>query len=308
MILIWGTTWAAIRIGLEDVPPLTGVALRFGVASALLLALAAVLRVPIASSRERALWVVHGVLSFTVSYSVTYWAEQWIPSGLAAVLFATFPLFVGLLAHLILPAERLTLLAVAGILLGFFGVATIFSEDLNALAGPGVVLAAGVMLLSPLAAAMGNVAVKRWGSGIHPVSLNAGGMLLTTGVVGGAALALERGRPLDFTPQALGSILYLAVMGSAVAFSLYFWLLQHVRATRLALVAYGIPIVAVAVGALAFDEPVTLRVILGAVLVLAGCALATRRGGAVGHQSPGSPSAPMPNRPAGGGSTPQTYT
>lgn len=277
MILIWGTTWAAIRIGLADVPPFTGVAMRFTVAAILLFALAAVLRAPMGSPRERGLWLVHGVFSFCISYSVTYWAEQWVPSGLAAVLFATFPLFVAVLAHLVLPRERLGLLAAAGVVVGFLGVATIFSEDLATLGGPRVVLAGGVMLLSPLAAAIGNVAVKRWGSGVHPVSLNAGAMLLTAAVVGGVAFAFERDQPIELTRAAIGSILYLAVFGSAVAFTLYFWLLQHVAATRLSLIAYGIPIVAVLVGALLFDEPLTPRLAAGTGLVLAGCSLAGRR-------------------------------
>ena len=85
--------------------------------------------------REKVLWLVNGVLSFCLSYSAVYWSEQYIPSGLAAVLFATYPLFVAALAHFLLPGERLAPVAVVGMVLGFAGVAVIFSDDLTLLGG-----------------------------------------------------------------------------------------------------------------------------------------------------------------------------
>lgn len=288
MIAIWGTTWAAIRVGLEDVPPFAGVALRFALASVVLLGVALALGLrPGATARERRMWLLHGPLSFAISYAVTYWAEQWVPSGLTAVLFATFPLFLALLAHRFLPGERLGPLAAGGILLGFAGVLVIFSEDLAVLGGRQVTVAAAVMLLAPFASAVGNVVVKRWGAGIHPVSLNFGGMALTAVVVGALAAAVERDRPVEMTGTAVASILYLAIFGSALAFCLYFWLIQHMPATQLGLIAYAIPIVAVGVGALAFDEPVTPRLLLGAALVIAGTGLASRTRRPVPVTSPG---------------------
>jgi len=278
MIAIWGTTWAAIRVGLEDVPPFTAVALRFALASVVLLGVALALGLrPGVAARERRMWLVHGPLSFAVSYAVTYWAQQWVPSGLTAVLFATFPLFLALLAHPFLPGERLGPTAVVGVLLGFAGVAVIFSEDLAVLGGREVALASAVMLLAPLASAVGNVVIKRWGEGIHPVTLNFGGMALTAVVVGALAAVVERGRPVEMTTPAVLSILYLALFGSALAFCLYFWLIQHMPATQLGLIAYAIPVVAVCVGAIAFDEPVTARLVVGAALVIAGTTLASGR-------------------------------
>jgi drug/metabolite transporter (DMT)-like permease len=278
LVTIWGTTWSVIRIGLGGIPPVTGVALRFALAGVLLwgLALAIGLRGP----RLRApiaLWITHGLLTFGVSYGLVYWAEQWVPSGLAAVLFATFPLFVALLAHLFLPGERLRLTAALGLALGFGGVALVFSEDFSALGGPRVAFAGAVMLLSPLASAVAQVAIKRWWNHVHPVPLNAGAMVLAGAVMGMLAAGVERGRPVELTPAAVGALLYLTVLGTAVAFSLYFWLLRHMRATRLSLMAYAIPVVAMAVGATLFREPITPRVVAGAGLVIAGTALASWR-------------------------------
>ena len=278
LTLIWGSTWAVIRLGLEGIPPLTGVALRFAIAGAILLVLIPRFGVRFTWSREElGLWAVNGLLSFTASYTIVYWAEQHIPSGLAALLFATYPLFVAVIAHFALPGERLGWRASGGILLGFAGVAVIFSDDLQLLGGANVREVALVMLLSPIVSAVATVAVKRWGAGIHPLSLTAVPMLLTAAVVGTLALALERGATLVFDLRSVGSLLYLAVFGSAVTFTIYYWMLARARATQVALIAYTIPIVAVAVGALLFQEPIRPRVVLGGVLVLMGVAAVTRR-------------------------------
>lgn len=278
LTLIWGTTWAAIRLGLEGIPPLTGVALRFAIAGALLLALVPRLGVRFRWSREElGLWAINGLFAFTASYTIVYWAEQHIPSSLTALLFATYPLFVAVIAHFTLPGERLGWRAAGGILLGFAGVAVIFSDDLRLLGGAQVRVVALVMLLSPLVSAVATVAVKRWGQGLHPLSLTAVPMLLTAGVVGALALALERGARVVFDLRSVGALLYLAVLGSAVTFTIYYWMLARVPATRVALIAYTIPIVAVAVGALLFQEPVRPRVLLGGGLVLIGVAVVTRR-------------------------------
>ena len=276
LVLIWGTTWAVIRIGLAGVPPFTGVALRFAIAGGLLLLLALRFGVRLGRSRrERGLWLLNGLLSFCISYSVVYWSEQYVPSGLAAVLFATNPLFVALLAHVLLPGERLSAPALLGLLLGFAGVAVIFSDDLRLLGGEGVRFAALVMLVSPLAAAIASVAVKRWGGGIHPLSLAAVPMLLCAFVMGPIALVLEHERPLVFDARSVSAMLYLAILGSALTFTVFYWLLAHAPATRVALVSYLIPVVAVGVGAALFDEPLRPRILAGSALILGGVAIVT---------------------------------
>jgi drug/metabolite transporter (DMT)-like permease len=278
LTVIWGTTWAAIRIGLEGVPPFTGVSLRFALAGTVLLALARPLGARLGRGRhEKALWVVNGLLSFCLSYAAVYWSEQYIPSGLAAVLFATYPLFVAALAHVLLPGERLAPIAVAGMALGFAGVAVIFSDDLALLGGETVRTAALVMLVSPVVSAAASVVVKRWGGDVHPLSLAAVPMLIAGVVMGAVALLLEQHRPLVFDARSVGALLYLALLGSAVTFTIYYWLLARVKATEVALMSYLIPIVAVAVGALLFDEPLRPRLLAGSALVLAGVVLVSRR-------------------------------
>jgi drug/metabolite transporter (DMT)-like permease len=273
LVVIWGTTWAAIRIGLTDIPPWTGAALRFLIAGSLLLALARALGVRFEGSRrERRLWLVNGTGSFLLSYGIVYWAEQTVPSGLTAVVFATFPLFVAVLAHFLLPGERLTIRSLGGLALGFGGVLVLLSPQLDVTApAPGALL---VLLLAPLAAAVANVAVKRWGSGLHPLSLTAVPMLFGAAGLGAVALVWERHHPLVWSPAAVGSLLYLAVFGSALTFTLFFHLLERLPASRLALFNYLVPMVAVATGSALLHEPVTGTLLVGGALILGGCALA----------------------------------
>jgi len=338
LTLIWGTTWAAIRLGLRGIPPFTGVALRFAIAAAALFAVARALGVrlrgaavpaplapatvsaapvaaalsaapalsavpavsaaaaePAAAALSRAsaavapraspwrVWLVNGLLTFFIPYGVLYWAEQWVPSGLAAVLFATSPLWVALAAHFALPAERLRAATAAGVLLGFAGVAVIFSEDLRALGGPRVAGAAAILLLCPLTSAVGVVAVKRWSAGMHPLAIVAMPMALTAAAMGCVALATEASQPVRLAGLPLAALLYLALCGSALSFTLYFWLLGRLPATTLSLINYLIPIVALLIGGFALGESFTARTLAGSALVVGGVAVAMRVRGAPAH-------------------------
>lgn len=277
LTLIWGTTWATIRIGLRGVPPLTGAAIRFALAALVLLVVAKALGVRLGRSPvERRLWLASGILNFAISYGLVYWSEQYLPSALAAVIFASFPLFVALLAHFFLPGERLSAAGAVGVVLGFAGIVILFSEDLTAIGGPQAAFAALVLPLAPFAASIGQILVKRWGAGIHPLSLASGPMAICSLVLGTLALIFERGRPVVLNAASVGSILYLALVGSALAFSLYFYLLARRPATWVALVAYTSPAVAVLVGVLVLDEPFTIRLVIGTAAVLGGVLLSVR--------------------------------
>jgi drug/metabolite transporter (DMT)-like permease len=277
LVLIWGSTWAAIRVSLEGIPPLTGVVIRFTLACLLLLALTPFFGVRLGRSpMERRLWCINAVLTFTISYGLVYWGEQWVPSGLAAVIFATFPLFVAVLAHFFLPGERLRTASFVGVLIGFAGVAVLYSEDLGTLVGPRAGFAAKLMLIAPVASAIANVAVKRWGSGVSPLSVSGVSMGLGALLVVPFAWIVERGREVTFGIRPVLAVVYLAVVGSAVAFTVYYWLLRRLPATSLSLINYATPVVAVLIGTLWLGEPFTLRILLGAALVVAGVAISVR--------------------------------
>ena len=289
LTLIWGTTWAAISISLRGIPPFTGVALRFAIAAALLVVYARLAGIPLAPANRRAkrLRVLHALLTFCGSYGVVFWAEQWVPSSLASVLFATFPLMVAALAHFVLPDERMTTTAFVGSVLGLGGIGVIFAEDFDLLGGPMVAVASLVMLVSPLVGAVVSVAVKRWGSGTNPVSFNAVAMVYAAAIMGVFAAVAERHRPVVFDPAPVAALLYMAIAGTAVTFPLYFWLLEHMEARQVALIGYGTPVVALFLGVVFMGEPITARTMAGSAMVVVGVAVASHLRGGKGLRGKG---------------------
>lgn len=277
LTVVWGTTWAAIRIGLEGIPPVTGVAIRFALAGLVLVVIGWLRGVRFGRlPGEVRLWLINAATTFAGSYGIVYWGEQWVPSGLAAILFATLPLWVVCLGHFLLPGERGGGRSFGGVLLGFAGVALVFSEDFAKFGGAQVLFASLIFLLAPLVSAVGSVSVKRWGKGISPFSIAGVPMLMTGGAMGVLAFVVERGRPLLSplaAPDSWLATLYLALFGSSLTFTLYFWLLARRSAVAASLISYTVPICAVIVGWLAFAEPVTWRLVAGGGVVLAGVAV-----------------------------------
>lgn len=279
LTLVWGTTWAAIRIGLEGIPPLTGVGIRFVIAGVVLLAVALYRRVPLGRKPlERPLWVFNALATFLVPYGLIYWAEQRVPSGLASILFSTFPLWVVLIGRWVLPGERPGPARLAGVVVGFLGVAVIFSEDFGRLGGTDVRLRSATLLGAAAVSATASVVLKRWGGGISPLSHASVPMILGGLGAGVLGLAFERGQPLLLSPGPVLATLYLACFGSALTFTVYYWLLARRSAVAVSLISYTAPVVAVLIGTTFLDEPLTGRIVGGAALVLGGVAGALRAG------------------------------
>src|SRR5262245_15001686 len=173
---IWGSTWLFIKLGLEDLPPLTFAGVRFLLASLILsiIILARGVRWP----RGRNDWIliaIVGLLQFTLNYGLVFWGEQHMPSGLAAVLQSTFPAFGLVIAHFYLPHERITLPKVFGVLMGIVGVGIIFSDQLT-VAGQTALLGSIALVLSAFFGSYGNVLVKAYSQNIDPLVLAAGQM------------------------------------------------------------------------------------------------------------------------------------
>jgi len=174
LCIIWGSTWLAIRIGLEGAPPFLSASLRFAVASVVLVLLGVVFRSKWPQNRtEWALVGFVGVVLFTADYGLIYWGENnGVESGLSAILFATFPLQTALVANAYLKAERFTAQKLLGIGVGFGGVVLIFRSQLGT-AGLEKVFPMLSIVLAATCAAFATVAVKRWGHDTEPISFNA---------------------------------------------------------------------------------------------------------------------------------------
>jgi len=275
---IWGSTWLFIKLGLADLPPLTFAGIRFVLASLILsvLILARGVRWP----RSRSDWIliaIVGLLQFSLNYGLVFWGEQYISSGLAAVLQSTFPAFGLVIAHLYLPYERLTTAKVAGVLLGVAGVVVIFSDQLT-FAGNMALLGSIALVLSALFGSYSNVLVKAYGTQIDPQVLAAGQMVCGFTPLLLLGIATE-GNPLRFhwTRMALLSLAYLVVVGSVIAFALYYWLVRHMDVTKTMLIALVTPVVAVVIGMIVLHERLNWRLFAGAACIISGIGMIVLR-------------------------------
>src|SRR5215217_8321692 len=275
LVLIWSSTWVAIKIGLEDSPALLGAGIRFAAAGVVLLAFAAARRRPLHTDKRLAL--VLGLLPFAFTYGLVYWGEQYIPSGLTAVLFGVMPLYTALLGAALLENEPLRARLLAGVALAICGLALAFAESLELGRGDRAALGAVAVVLSPVGAALGNIALKRRGAALDAIVLNGWGMLLGgAGLLAGSALSEDWGDAV-WGARAVGSIAYLAIVGSAVAFVVLTILLREMSAQAGSFIALMIPFGALGFGALLYDEPITGRAVAGAALVVAGLLAARGR-------------------------------
>jgi len=275
LVLIWSSTWVAIKIGLEDAPALLGAGIRFTAAGVLLLAFAAARRRSLKT--DRLLAVTLGLLPFAFCYGLVYWGEQYIPSGLTAVLFGVMPLYTAVLAALLLQDEPISARLLAGVGLALAGLALAFVESLELGSEERAALGAIAVVLSPLGAALGNVALKRRGASLDAIVLNGWGMLIGGALLLAGSAGSEDWGDAVWSANAIGSILYLAVIGSAVAFVTLTILLRAMSAQASSFIALMIPFGALIFGAVLYSEPITGRAVAGAALVVAGLLAARGR-------------------------------
>ena len=277
---IWGSTWLFIKLGLTDLPPLTFAGIRFVIAATILFSLIAVRRVPLPNhKRDWLLLAVTGVLSFSLNYGLVFWGEQYISSGLAALLQSTLPAFGLVIAHFYLPGERMTLPRIVGVLLGVLGVGVIFSNQLQ-VSGPRAVWGSAALVGSAFCAAYANVLVKRYGLNLQPSVLAAGQMLFGLIPLLLIGIPLE-GNPLKYhwTGIAVIALFYLAIVGTVVAFLLYYWLMHNMDVTKTMLIALVTPVVAVILGMLVLKEELHWRTLIGGAMIISGLSLIVLRRG-----------------------------
>ncbi len=278
LCLIWGSTWLFIKLGLEDLPPISFAGIRFVVAATILLLFLAVRRPPLPRAR-RDWWLIlyTGLLSFSINYGSVFWGEQRVSSGLAAILQAIIPVFGLLIAHYYLPAEQITWAKLCGVLLGIAGVALICADQLHG-GGRAAVAGSLVIVAGAFAVAYSNVRIKLHGGHIDPAVLAAGQMLCGLGPLLLVGFWTE-GNPLKFhwTARAVLALCYLAVVGSCLAFLLYYWLVLRMDVTKTMLISLVTPIIAVLLGMFWLHERLTWRIVVGGAGIMCGIALNMRR-------------------------------
>jgi len=268
---VWGSTFLAIRVGVREVPPFLFAAMRFFIAGSALYGWLRWKGVASPSAREWLSASLLAVLIFVGDYGLLFWAEQRVPSGIAAVMLATIPVFMALAEILFLKTQQLTLRLSLALLIGIGGVAVLVSRSLGF--GERAIDSAGAiaLLVASVNWSVASVLTRKLPlPSSKPMSAGAqmfvGGTFLT---IAGGLLGEFRGFHVEAVSQsAWFALVYLIVAGSIIAFTAYVWLLHHESPTRVGTYAYVNPVVAVMVGYFLGGESVGPRTLLGTLLVL----------------------------------------
>ena len=269
--LVWGSTFLFIRIGVREVPPFLLAGLRFAIAGAVLYLWMLAHGEPSPKLREWRSALLLSVLIFVLDYGLLFWAEQRVPSGVAAVMMATIPAFMALSEIIILRTQRLTLRLTAALLIGLGGVAVLVSRSLN-LGGEAVDRAGGVaLIIGAISWAVGSALTRKLPLP-HSKVMSSGTQMLVGGVLllltGTLLGELPKFHPVQVSLRAWVALAYLIIAGSIVAFTAYMWLIHHHSQTKVGTYAYVNPVIAVMLGYFFGGEALGTRTLFGTLLVL----------------------------------------
>ena len=276
LCLIWGSTWLAIKIGLEDSPPFWSAGIRFAIASVIII-LANRFRTceyP-KNMKEIAHVALPGLFMYGLSYMFVYWAEVHISSSLTAFLFASFPFFVAGFSIVMLKEERLNMIGWIGLIIGFIGIIFVFYDSLaqSRFMFWGVLM----VVLGAAVAAFGSVYIRAYlrkydVAVLAEIQMPAGAALIII-----MALIFEPVSAFKITFNSVTALIYLAVFGSVIAFLGYYWLLKKMEAIKVAQIAFITPFVAFALGYFVRYETFNLFTIIGSLLIIIGVIMVVRK-------------------------------
>ena len=277
--IIWGSTYLAILFAIRSIPPLVMAGTRFLIAGAILYLAA---RLSGAKPTGRADWrtaaIVGACLLLGGNGGVTL-SEQYIPSGLAALLVATIPIYMALLGWLFRMSPRPNAIAIAGLAGGFAGVGLLVGPALiypAAGESPHAWIGMTILLGSSLIWTVGSLYSRRTHTEASPFlaagqqMLCGGGLMLLVGIARGELRGFD---PAQVTMESLGAFAYLVVIGGIVGYASYAWLLRHCEPAKVATYAYVNPIVAVLLGVMFANEKLSMRMLMAAALIIGSVAL-----------------------------------
>ncbi len=248
-------------------------AIRFFLASGLLVTYQLIRRKPLLPPRSHARIIVAlGIGNFFIGYGFTYWGMQYVNSNITSILWATLPVQVSVFAHFMLKDEKINFSNVFSLVGALIGSYLIFDVHGQSVA-PQAALGMAVILVSIFGSTYSNVLYKREGSHLDPVNTNAAAMLIGACLLFVSGLILEPWEQIEFTLLNLGATAYLALFGSAIGFSMYFWLLKHVTVVKMSYTTFLIPILAIFWGWVLLGESLSPLSLTGAVIILLSVAL-----------------------------------
>ena len=277
--IVWGTTYLGIHVALETVPVLLVAGLRWMFAGVVMSALMLATGRGLPKPRLWGPLALLGFLMNIVGNGFVVYAQQFVASGLTAVLIATTPFWSALIERLLPNGERFSKRSLSGLALGFSGIVVLVWPELTNGGAGGRQFVIGVIAiqLACVGWVVGTSYARRHELGDNPFRSTALQMVFSGIMLLTAATAHGDWAQLSFTPRTIAAMLYLSVAGSLIAYSAYIYAIQHLPLQLVSLYAYINPMIAVGLGTLLLNEPLSARVIVAALLVFAGTWIVGRR-------------------------------
>jgi drug/metabolite transporter (DMT)-like permease len=276
--LIWGSTWAAIKIGITDVPPFVLAFFRAFAVAALLTIIGVALRQPFPRGRRTiAVAMIVGLINIGWTWAIIFWSEQFVPSGLVSVFGAAAPVWTAVLAHFMVKGDRLSALKIFGLVLGLGGTVILIGAP-DAADGTAGLIATGLLALMPITWAIAAILQSRFLRTVAPIPTVALGTWASALMLAPLAL-LQLPQGAHWTLASMLAFAYLVVFGTCFGMVVSLWLYRKLRPTTITLIQVLVPAEAILIGTIWLGEPVTIRMLAGAVLVVAAVVLNAIAGG-----------------------------
>jgi drug/metabolite transporter (DMT)-like permease len=276
--LIWGSTWGAIKIGVTDVPPFVFAFARAVAVATVLTILALALRQPLPRSRlTLAVATIVGVINIGLTWAIIFWSEQFVPSGLVAVFGSAAPVWTALLAHFMVKGDRLSALKIFGLILGLGGTILLIGAP-DAADGTAGLVATGLLALMPITWAIAAILQSRFLTKVAPIPTVAVGTWVSALLLAPLAL-VQFPQGEHWTLASVLAFVWLTLFGTCFAMVVSLWLYRKLRPTTITLIQVIVPAEAILIGTVWLGEPVSIRMLGGAALVVAAVALNAIAGG-----------------------------
>ena len=277
--IVWGTTYLAIRVALESIPVALLAGLRWLMAGAILAAIVPLLGQRLPPLRMWRSIAIIGFLMAVVGNGGVVWAQQFVASGLAAVVVAMVPFWSVIVEALVPNGERVTRQTMIGLVVGFCGIVVLVWPELTVGGQDGRLFVYGVIALQVACAgwAVGTSYLKRNPTNGSPLGSLALQMILSGLMLMAIGTATGEWQRLSFTPRTFGAMVYLVLFGSLLGYTAYMFALKNLPVSTVSLYAYVNPVIAMVLGSLVLSEPFTMRIVAASVLVFSGVALVRRK-------------------------------
>jgi drug/metabolite transporter (DMT)-like permease len=270
--LVWGSTWGAIKIGITDVPPFVFAFARAVAVASVLTLIAVALRQPFPRGRRTVfIATVVGLINIGLTWAIIFWSEQFVPSGLVAVFGSAAPVWTALLAHFMVKGDRLSIIKILGLILGLGGTVTLIGAP-DAAEGTAGLIATGLLALMAITWAIAAILQSRFLTSVPPIPAVAVGTWASALLLAPLALVqLPVGQ--HWTLASVLAFVWLVLFGTCFAMVVQMWLYRKLRPTTITLIQVIVPAEAILIGTLWLGEPVSIRMLAGAALVVAAVAL-----------------------------------